>query len=620
LSVRETPVTVGLAARCVRRAGAGRTWLALGVAAAVLLGGCAYFNTFHHAKRAYAKAERVQAAAKSEKLSPEAIKYYDQAIEKSAKVIVDHGGGWRAGIDDALFLMGASYYGKREYEAAIKKFRELVVNYPDSRHAVEALFFTGLCYQRLRNRALAERTFERVLREYPDFARRDEILFAMAEALETEGQSAAALRAYARMLAEYPRSRNREAAWKRVAAIHFEAQRFDSSLAAQRELARATRDDEVYFEAQLEAGACLVRLGQQEEALDIYRRILPPEPEGTEQGGRVWLAMADAENRRGNHEKALEYLALVAEHFDRRALGIEATFHAGYACETYLQDYPRAREFYEQVGAAAGTSVFKDQAARRLRNLKYMEELRAAAGEEDDLQRRAEAALKIAEFSYFEAREPAQALEKYALVVRDFPGSAVAQRAAYARGLILRELDSLGAAVQSLRGVVLEHPGSRQAARSLEVLAELEYPSDSLRVLRGRVQAAQREQAHRDSVAAALAAAAADSARAASGDTAAVIPVVPALADSAATAPRPGESRVRSRVGARPRQPRGGSLPPTVAPDSSGATPEDLPPEGVLKAAPSGAPRDSLTSPGAAAADTAAAPDSVAAGAPEESE
>lgn len=501
------------------------------VALSLLLTGCAYFNTFHHAKQAYAKAQRIEKKSRSEKLPPEAARQYDQAIEKSAKVIFDHGGGWWAGIDDALFLMGASYFGKREYGAAIKKFRELILNYPDSEHVPESLFYTGLCYSRLRNQATAERTFARVLREYPDFKRRDEIHFATAQSREASGERERAIEDYRRLLQEFPKSPKREDVLERVGEIQFEDGRYDSALIAFGELAETTRDDELYFEAQLRVGACLVRLDEYDRALEIYGKILPDDPERDEQGGRVWLAMADAENRKGDHEKALEHLGRVVEHFEKRGVGIEAAFLAGYTYETYLQDYAQARESYEKVTAAAAGSVFKDQASRRLKNLRHLEELQGERdAAESDREMRAGAALQVAEFSLFEGRDPSAALPQYARVIAEFPNTSAAMRAAYARGLIYHEQDSLAAAEKAWREIIDRYPASQQAARAVELLSDLGPSVGEIAPLRARVRDAQAEQARRDLIAAVAAARADSLAEAVRADSLAALAAADSLA------------------------------------------------------------------------------------------
>ncbi len=460
----------------------------------ITLCGCAYFNTFYRAKRYFAKAQRIEEQSKSDRLSPEAEKNYDLAIERSAKVIVEYGGGWRAGVDDALFLMGACYYGKREYQTAIDKFNELVLHYPASRHVPEALFYTGMCFQRMHNATTANRVFMGLLQEHPGFARRDEILYVAGEGLEAEGDRRGAVQQYQRLLAEFPKSRKREDALQKLGDIYFEAGAFDSAYRAYDDLARVTRDDARYIDAQLDAGAALVRMGQFESALSIYARIMPNRTERSEAAGRIWLAMADAQNRSGEHDDALENLKRVKEDFANQNLGTEALFMTGYTYEVYLHDYAQAREAYTAASADRTRSLFKDQAARRLENVKTMLELEQGATGETapDSERRADAALRVAEFTLFEGNEPRQALEQYAGIEREFPSSQAALRAAYARAWILeKDLDSSAAATRVLLELIEEHPGSKQALGALDLLDELGHDPQELALLRTRVEEAQ---------------------------------------------------------------------------------------------------------------------------------
>jgi TolA-binding protein len=563
------------------------TLLLMGLA--LLPVGCAYFNTFYHAQQSYKKALRVQWESKSEKLSPTAIGHYDAAIEKCAKVIFDHGGGWNAGIDDALFLMGACYYGKREYDTAIKKFNELLLHYSESDHAPEALFYTGLCYSKMRNHATAKRIFDRVLRAYPDFERRDEILMTAAEGLEMGGEQQAAIRQYQEVIRRYRKSAQREKALERLGEIQFEDGRFDSALIAYQELAHTTRDDDLYFEAQLRAGACLVRLGRVDEAVTIYGRIIPESPERNENGGRVWLAWAEAENRRDRHEAALEYLERVSESFENRSLGLEADFRRGYTYEVHLQAYDEARTAYEKASRAQARSLFKDQAASRLKNLKHLEDLQSSVAETtSDTRRRAEAALKVAEFSYYEGDDPERALEQYQVVLQEFPGTEPALRAGFARGWILRtEFDSLDAAAAAFAEVIERDPSSPQAEGSLTLLAELPLSPARREELTARVaEARARRRAQADSAAAA-AAALADSIPPA--DSLAVLPVEvvgegSAAMDTLATARAPLPSLADSVAAPLDSL----SIPPAEMPfpaDSSAAT-EDRSLESIPQVAP----------------------------------
>jgi TolA-binding protein len=583
----------------------------------VLLVGCAYYNTFYYAKKYYAKARKIEETSKTERLAPEAIKFYDQAIEKAAKVIVDFGGGWRAGVDDALLLMGACYYGKRDYETALGKFNELLVNYPHSDHAPEALFYTGLCYHQRRNFGAAERVFAELLRAHPDFPRRDEIRLITAEGLQDEGDEAGALRQYARLLEEFRKSRYRENALLQVGTIHFDDGRFDSALVAYQELARTTRDDQAYVDAQLKVGACLVRLGRYDDALSIYARILPSDPERNELSARIWLAVADAQNRAGQHAKALETLQLVVTNFESRNEGTEAQFQIGYTNEVYQRDYAAARTAYEAAAASRTRSVFKDQATRRLENLGYLIELAAADSSGADsvavgLDQRAQAALRVAEFAYFDGNDPRTALTEYASIAHDFPQTDVALRAVFAQAWILTqhpELDTLQTARGLLREIAGQHADAPQARGAVNLLTELGEPDSLLAPLRAAVGRAEREAARRDSAATAdsladararadslmamRAAADALAAASAAADSIAALAAADSIAaaggvpDSLAASRRPVSVRAEPGDGARLRHGRPGAS--QARPDSIAmgpAAPDSITPAGGVPGPP----------------------------------
>src|SRR5262245_19211229 len=81
------------------------------------LSGCAYFNTFYHAKQFYGQAEK---ARESERGQPSATStastYYKQAIQKCEKVIQKYPGSkWE---DDAYLLMAESHYWRGDYLSA----------------------------------------------------------------------------------------------------------------------------------------------------------------------------------------------------------------------------------------------------------------------------------------------------------------------------------------------------------------------------------------------------------------------------------------------------------------------------------------------------------------------
>ncbi|MBU1700469.1 MAG: tetratricopeptide repeat protein [Candidatus Eisenbacteria bacterium] len=459
-----------------------------------LLAGCSrfgsYFNTFYFAKKYYAQAERIVTNSASDRLSPEAIKLYDKSIEKSEKVILK-GGGWWAGIDDAIYLIGAANYGKRDYEEALRVFDGLLSDHPDSEFIPDALFLSGLCHHRRKEYALAEECFQRIATEYPGFERRDEILFLAGRGFEDDGEDQLALSSYEDLVEQFPKSKHMEATLDRIGEIHFEKARYDSSLYAFDRLAGFTRDDAVYLEANLQAGESLVRLGRYEEALNRYQSLLQGDPKKSQDSPRVWIHMAEAYNLDGRPEEALETLQKVLDGFGQSAQATEARFQIGYTYEVYLKDFEKARAAYQEASEMKVQSIFRDEAGTRLKNLQQIEELQnqAQSQEEVDRDARAEAAFMVAELLYLSSNRIEEALAKYDEVAEEFHDTDIGARAAYAVAWIqYNNPKSKEEGRSRFADIIQKYPGSPQADYLLKIMEEEGGADETLKSLVSRAK------------------------------------------------------------------------------------------------------------------------------------
>jgi len=106
----------------------------------VLTAGCAYFNTFYNAQNYYRQGMK---SVVNDTLKQDS-EFFDKTIEKTTAVIVKYSRSRY--VDDALFMMGASYYYKGDYSRALEKLDFLLVNYPESKFYDDALYYRGLAY------------------------------------------------------------------------------------------------------------------------------------------------------------------------------------------------------------------------------------------------------------------------------------------------------------------------------------------------------------------------------------------------------------------------------------------------------------------------------------------
>lgn len=111
----------------------------------ITLVGCAYYNTFFNAKDNYNIAQKKQKKVKSDKLPSDVIKCYNNAIEKSWKLIDFYSDSSKY-ADDALLLIGKSHYHLAEYSKAERVLQQFLLKYIGSNLIPEAKLWLAKTY------------------------------------------------------------------------------------------------------------------------------------------------------------------------------------------------------------------------------------------------------------------------------------------------------------------------------------------------------------------------------------------------------------------------------------------------------------------------------------------
>src|SRR3972149_3656590 len=110
----------------------------------VLGNGCAYFNTFYHARKAFKEGEGTHKNAPRQGSAITAGKVsYERAIEKANKIVEKHPNSKYH--DDALFLIGICYFRINNFTKSEAAFRELLAVHPKSDLAEESQLSLARC-------------------------------------------------------------------------------------------------------------------------------------------------------------------------------------------------------------------------------------------------------------------------------------------------------------------------------------------------------------------------------------------------------------------------------------------------------------------------------------------
>lgn len=403
------------------------SWIVGSILLAVFTG-CAYYNTFYLAKRYYREGQKVQERGVTDAPSPDAIQKYDAAIRQCAKILVDYPKSkW---VDDAIYLMGASMYGKGDHAGAIKKFGELRVNAPKSPFVPDSKLMEALSRLKRKEYPEAQVLFREVDGQYPSFKRKWELYFYAGECDAGLKNHASALEWYEQAAKAAHSSRERADALRRSGDALFASERYDSAQAVYAQCLKVEERGGRRLDLALKRGEALQELKRFDEALPFYESW-KPYALAEKRDGEVYLRVAACLALTGRVKDAIEGYRNLVDQYPHTNVAYEAQFHVGYLYESQLGDLDAAGREYEKLKSEP-ISEFATQASRRALNLATLRQYRQTLLS-DTTQARARAAFLLAELYYFQLEKLDSALMQYSAVERDFPKSPYAPKGGFAR-------------------------------------------------------------------------------------------------------------------------------------------------------------------------------------------
>ncbi len=421
--------------------------------AVVLLGaGCAYFNTFYNAQAAYREAMRL----KEQGQNVQAKAKFDKAIEKSALVIQR----WPKSrwADDALFLIGSSYYEGAQYDKAIRHFDQLTLAFPNSGFVPRGELYRGLSLLADKQYGTARVVLDAVKQKYPKLA--DEASYNLAKSFIDRKELARGVDSLAAFHGRFPRSRFRASAVKLLAGGSFTLERYVDAEKWYSEYAKLTDDPKQRALTKLKIAACRYELGKNEEAVaevnDVLGRYVDLDDEANLLLGKALTAM----------DRPADALAAWAKVRGPSDFGAEAAFLTGKYHEEGA-DFERARAYYDTARTRRADSDYGVLALKRLSLLDALAARRSGKRAGGDSLQPAEAMFLIAEVNNLNLGDYDRAMELYQKVHDSFPDTDWAAKALFAKAWILRNVrnDTTGAE-PLLRQAIAEYPETEYADES----------------------------------------------------------------------------------------------------------------------------------------------------------
>lgn len=457
-----------------RRWTADRVFRAAGPALLVgllLAAGCAKYNTYYNAKRAFDNAERVREDAIRRNQDPPKPTGpqktdYETAIAKAQKVLDDYPGHELS--DDALFLRAKAYHRLESYRMSIRQFDLLFTNFPATKYLEESLYLQALNYLLIDAVDRSQDFLAKLAKDFPDSRYQAEVSRVSGDNAYTLEDWDAAQSSYRQYLALGDKARDRDRVSLKRAECLWQLRRYASADTVLVSMLAKAAPGELKFRAEMLRGRVLAHTGAFDEADEIL--------DGLDQAaafhkaeGELALIKSELLVARGKAGDAAALLEAMPTEWQTPVVKARAADVLGYQ---YLEREEYA-EAYEQFKAALAQKKELDDPERTRQLGDQLRDYLAADKELADAPRARVPRLKLlqANAMLFGFNRPAQAAALYRAAAADTAAdSLLAARALYglwfAQGRRLEEPDSAAVTAAELQA---RFPASAQAR---EVRAE----------------------------------------------------------------------------------------------------------------------------------------------------
>jgi TolA-binding protein len=440
------------------------TLITVVIAAAAMLGSCAYFNTLYNARKTYGEAEKLRENKEGE-VDRNLKEKYNEVITKCSNIIRDYPNSkW---VDDAIFLMGQSLVRQGEYDKGIRKFIELTTNFPESGYVPLSIYWLATANYEKGEYNQALLYTKRFLDTYPKHKMRFEVMFLAGDISLALEDYEGALAYYSRVATESGNKKHKEEATLRSAELYYQMKDWTEAAASYESVLGKGMDWNIRYSVSLSLAQCYTHLGRCAEAKELCDGLLK-EITTTKEKPAVMLGRAASLECMDSLQAALREYKVIASSFPRSNYSAEAYFNLGVIYHEKLDSLQQAQQAYAKVSNESASSEFAAIALQRSGSLKRLIELQEGSGENEGEEGRAEKRFLAAEIQLTRLNETDLALDNYKSVVDSFPLTSYAPLAAYAIGWIYRmEKKDTTRAVEAFTSLIRGYPISPQARGAL---------------------------------------------------------------------------------------------------------------------------------------------------------
>lgn len=317
-----------------------------------------YYNTktlFNEAEDAIQKEQKDIFALTEQNLPSSAAGSLTKVIEKCSKILQFNSES--AFVDDALFMLGKSFYYQKNYLKALRKFQELLSKQSESEFVPETELWIAKTYFQLKNYSSADKLLLQVIEKTS--ADKNDDLFVKASIVKVKFEIAAekyseAIKSLKSLVKTSDDGEINAQAKFQEGELHVLLDEKEEAAEAFAEVSNYSPTFETELEAKINYGKIIRSLGKEDEALEIFLTLLSKEKNATSfdllnfETGYTYLM-------KKKYMDALTYFAIVDTGFSNTTTAGKARFEMGFIYEKIYNNFDSAYTFYVKAQTASST-------------------------------------------------------------------------------------------------------------------------------------------------------------------------------------------------------------------------------------------------------------------------
>lgn len=318
-----------------------------------------YFNLYYNADELFEKSENLILEQKKELFSTEpptlpgtAATDLQKVIEKCSNILQFSPNS--SYVDEALMMLGKSFYYQKSYLKSKRKFEELIATQTESEYLLEARLWIGKCEMRMRNftegltiltevrTAAIEEDEEEIIQE----AYIEEIVYR-----KTIEDYTGAIEAANEFLQVSDNDEIKADVWYEVGNLNMQIEDVENAVLAYQNVFEYSPDYELEVSAKLKLGRALRELGNNEEALALFEDMRS-EDKYSEKYSDLDLEIGITQAVLGNYEEAIDQLTIVDTTYKNTQNAGVAKYELASVYETGLKQLDSAAIYYQKAATS----------------------------------------------------------------------------------------------------------------------------------------------------------------------------------------------------------------------------------------------------------------------------